>query len=194
MERVKSFYSLPMTVVIVGMVGNALQSSLGCNPGCTRRTLASTMEMGVRPNHGLVQSSPFSAGGHLDFFSLQTCEFWPNWSCHLWVLVPFIDKSDSRHRSIDWSPVLMSIPLHFMFIPSASGIFIIKHKYALQALLVLLYFGSIDGRNWSLMTVNNRLVRTEPISVNAYTKRTSGIKYPFIMISNTTVGISYVHR
>ena len=99
---------------------------------------------------------------------MQTCKFWSNWSCHFCFLGPFIDKSDSQHRPIDWSPVLMSILLYFMAILCKRLVilvlveyFIIEHKYALQAWLVLLYLGSIDSRNWSLTTVNNHAMRKE---------------------------------
>ncbi len=50
-ERVKdesSLNSLPMTVVAIGMVENALQPSLGCNPGRPRQTLYPTALVWVR--------------------------------------------------------------------------------------------------------------------------------------------------
>ncbi len=78
-------------------------------------------------------------------------------------LAHFIHKSDSRHRPIDWSFDLMSILLHFMVILCKRLVNLIlvdfyyfNTKYALQEWLVLLYFVNIDGRNWSLMTVNCR--------------------------------------
>ena len=124
MERVSSLYSLPMTVVTVGMVGNTLQPSLGANPHSPAAILHPTaprwvqpnQRFGLRPNHGLGYPSPSSIGGLLYCSSLQTYEFWPNPSCQLCVLGPFIHKSDSRHRPIDLSLVLMSILLYFMII------------------------------------------------------------------------------
>ncbi|BAT01386.1 Os07g0464001 [Oryza sativa Japonica Group] len=76
-----------MTVVAVGMVGNALQPSLGANPHrpgealdrvALRRVQPNPL---VRPNLGPARSSQISAAGLLCCFSSQTCEFWPSLSC-----------------------------------------------------------------------------------------------------------------
>ncbi len=130
-KRVKSLYRGGYDSCGRGIVRSALQSSLGCNLGRPRRTLASTVEMGVRLNHGLAQTSPSSAGDPLDFFFLQTCEFWPSLSCQFWVLSPFIHKSNSRHRPIDLSSVLMSILLHFI---------VILYKRLVNQILVEYYY------------------------------------------------------
>jgi hypothetical protein len=116
LKRVSSLYRGRYDGYGRGIVRSTLQLSLGCNHGRPCQTLASTVEMGVRPNHGLAQTSPSSAGDFLYCSTPQTCEFWPNSLCQFWVLGPFIHKSDSRHRLIDLSFVLISILLHFIVI------------------------------------------------------------------------------
>ncbi len=46
MERVSSLYSLPMTVVTVGMVGNTLQPSLRADPSRLGKALDQTVARG----------------------------------------------------------------------------------------------------------------------------------------------------
>ncbi len=121
-ENGNSLYSLTMTVVTVGMVGNTLQPSLGAKPHRPGEALDRMALRRVRPNPlvqpnlGPAQSSPISASGLLCCFYSLTCEFWPNSLYQFWVLGPFIHKSGSRHRPIDLSSVLMSILLHFIVI------------------------------------------------------------------------------
>ncbi len=133
-KRVKPLYRGGYDGCRRGIVRSTLQPSLGCNLGRPCRTLASTVEMGVRPNHGLVQTGPSSAGDFLYCSTPQTCEFWPNSSCEFWVLGPFIYKSDSRHRPIDLSFELMSILLHFI---------VILCKRLVDLILVEYYYSNI---------------------------------------------------
>ncbi len=64
-------YSLPMTVVTVGMVGNTLQPSLGANPHRPKETLHPTApgrvwpNLLVRLNQGPAQPAQVLAGGLL---------------------------------------------------------------------------------------------------------------------------------
>jgi hypothetical protein len=76
MENESSFYSLPMTVVTVGMVRNTLQPSLGANLHRPGETLHPTALRGVRPNHGPAQPAQVLAGGLLSCSYMQTWEFW----------------------------------------------------------------------------------------------------------------------
>ena len=70
-EKMSSLNRLPMMVVAVGMVGIALQPSLGSNPRRPEETLHPTVpgrgsaEPGVRLNQGLGLPSLFSVGGLL---------------------------------------------------------------------------------------------------------------------------------
>ncbi len=134
-EDENSFYSIPMTVVTVGMVGNTLQPSLGANPHRPGKTLDQMAlrrvrpNPQVRPNLGPAQSSPISDGGLLLWSSSQTCEFWPNLLCQFWILGPFIHKSGSRHHPIDLSSVLMSILLHFVIILCKRLVYLILVEY-----------------------------------------------------------------
>jgi hypothetical protein len=168
-EKVRGLHSLPRTVVTVGMVGNTLQPSLGANPHRPEETLDPAAMREVRPNPlvgpnlGPTQPAHGLARGLLCCFSPQTCEFWPSLSCQFWVLGTFIHKSGPRHRPIDLSFVLMLILLHFMIILCKRLVNLILMEYyysnilMLQASLVLSYFSNIDGRNWSITTVNRLL-------------------------------------
>ena len=115
-EKVRGLYSLPMMVMMVGMVGNTLQPTLGANPHRPEETLHPAAMREVRPNLGPAQPAHGSAGGLLYCSSPQTCEFWPSLLCPFWVLGTFIHKSGPRHRPIDLSFELTSILLHFMVI------------------------------------------------------------------------------
>ncbi len=65
MERVRGLYSLPMTVVTVGMVRNTLQPSLGVDLHRPDKDLDQTVLRSVRPNLVPAQLAQFSAGGLL---------------------------------------------------------------------------------------------------------------------------------
>jgi hypothetical protein len=82
MEDESSFYSFPMTVVMVGMVGNTLQPSFGANLHRPGKDLDRTAVRKVRPNQGPAQPAQILFGGLLSCSPPQTCEFWPNSSCH----------------------------------------------------------------------------------------------------------------
>jgi hypothetical protein len=111
-EDESSLYSLPMTVVMVGMVRNALQLSLGCNPGRPRQTLHPMVQVGVRPNPwfgwtmGWAKPPQFRLAASLSPPLSRTVNFGPIGSCHLWVLSPSIDKSSSRQCLIDRSSIV----------------------------------------------------------------------------------------
>ncbi len=82
MERVRGVYSLPMTVVMVGMVGNTLLPSLGANLHHPEEALHPMAMRGVRPKHRPAEPTHNLAGGLLDFSTPQTPELWPDYSCH----------------------------------------------------------------------------------------------------------------
>jgi hypothetical protein len=54
-----------------------------------------------------------------------------------------VDSPSCLHQSLQTNKILVQVEIDYS-----------KTKYALQAYLVLLYSGYIDGRNWFITTVN----------------------------------------
>ncbi len=132
---VSSFYRQVWRLYLLRNVWSTPQLPSGEDLEHPCQTPHPMVERRVRPNQGPAQPAHNLASGLLDFSSPQTCEFWPNWLCHFWVLGPFIHKFDSRHRPIDLSSDLISILLHLM---------VILYKRLVNLILVEYYYTNMD--------------------------------------------------